>query len=81
MEHVMDAIDIVDARARLSELVDRVEAGESIEIARCGEAVARLVPIRRPVDVARLRALTVSLPPQPDGAADRVRRMRDGDRF
>lgn len=38
------AINLAAAKARLSELVDRAEAGESIPITRRGKVVARLVP-------------------------------------
>lgn len=36
-----------DAKTRLSELLERVEAGEEITITRHGSPVARLVPIER----------------------------------
>lgn len=39
-------INIYDAKTRLSELVERVAAGEEIVIAKSGKPVARLVPIR-----------------------------------
>lgn len=80
----MPTVNLADAKAHLSELVDRVEAGESVDITRRGKAVARLAAIprpRKPVDVARLRALTDSMQPQAESAADLVRAMRDGDRF
>ena len=80
----MRAISLAEAKAHLSELVDRVEAGETIDITRRGKAVARLTavaPPRKPVDVRLLRALTASMPPQPDGAAGLVRSMRDDDRY
>ena len=35
-----------ETRARLAELLDRVEAGEDVEITRHGRTVARLVPPR-----------------------------------
>lgn len=38
------AIGVADARARLSQLIDRVEAGEEITLTRAGRPVARLVP-------------------------------------
>jgi prevent-host-death family protein len=80
----MDAINLADAKAHLSELIDRVEAGASIEITRRGKAVARLTAAakpRKPVDAALLQALTAALPPHTEGAADLVRSMRDGDRY
>ena len=41
----MDAINLADAKARLSELVDRVEAGYTIVISRRGNPVARLTAV------------------------------------
>ncbi|MEA2754490.1 MAG: hypothetical protein QOJ54_779 [Aliidongia sp.] len=80
----MAVISLADAKAHLSELIDRVEAGESIDITRRGKPVARLTGAARPrqrVDAALLRALTATMPPQAEGAADLVRSMRDGDRY
>jgi prevent-host-death family protein len=80
----MEAINLADAKAHLSELIDRVEAGDSIDITRRGKPVARLTAVARPrmrVDAFLLRVLTASMPPQADGAADLVRSMRDGDRY
>ena len=80
----MSAVNLADAKAHLSELVDRVEAGDSIEITRRGKPVARLTTVatpRKAIDVALLQSLTASLPPQTQTAADLVRSMRDGDRF
>jgi prevent-host-death family protein len=80
----MDAINLAEAKAHLSELVDRVEAGDSIAITRRGKPVAQLTAVDRPrqrVDAARLRALTGNLPPSSEDAADLVRSMRDGDRY
>jgi prevent-host-death family protein len=81
----MDAINLADAKAHLSELVDRVEAGDTIDITRRGKPVARLTAVVRPrqrVDVALLQALTATMPrQQAEGAADLVRSMRDGDRY
>jgi len=80
----MDTINLADAKAHLSELVDRVEAGDSIDITRRGKPVARLTavaPPRQRVDEILLRALTATMPPQAESAADLVRSMRDGDRY
>lgn len=80
----MDAINLADAKAHLSELVDRVEAGDSIDITRRGKPVARLTAVARPrkrIDVALLQSLTAAQPPQVEGAANLVRSMRDSDRY
>ena len=80
----MSTITLADAKAHLSELVDRVEAGETIDITRRGKPVARLTAVakpRKPIDAARLRSLTETMPAQTESAADLVRSMRDGDRY
>lgn len=43
----MTEIGIREAKATLSQLVERAEAGEEIILARNGKPVARLVPVRR----------------------------------
>lgn len=42
----METVNIHDAKTHLSRLIERVEAGEEIVIARAGRPVARLVPLR-----------------------------------
>jgi prevent-host-death family protein len=41
----MNAVNIHEAKARLSELLDRALAGEEIIIARAGRPLARLLPL------------------------------------
>jgi prevent-host-death family protein len=80
----MDSITLADAKAHLSELVDRVEAGDTIDITRRGKPVARLTSVaksRKPIDMAMLQALTGAMPPSAQDAVDLVRSMRDGDRY
>jgi prevent-host-death family protein len=43
----VDKVQLFEAKARLSELVDRAEAGRETVITRRGRAVARLVPMQR----------------------------------
>jgi prevent-host-death family protein len=43
----MEKVQLFEAKARLSELVDRAEAGLETVITRRGRAVARLVPVKR----------------------------------
>lgn len=62
----MTAVNIAEAKARLSELVERAESGETVEIARRGRVVARLVsaePTRRPtIDWQELDRLRRAMP-------------------
>lgn len=63
----MERIGIYDARAKLSELIDRVQSGEEVILTRHGEPVARLVPEKRrrkgagAATVARIRRLAKKL--------------------
>jgi prevent-host-death family protein len=41
-----DSVNIHEAKTHLSRLIERVEAGEEVVIARAGRPVARLVPFR-----------------------------------
>ena len=40
----MEQVQVAQAKAQLSALLERVEAGEEIVIARRGKAIARLIP-------------------------------------
>ena len=80
----MNSYSLADAKAHLSELINRVENGETVEITRRGKLVARLTPPERPlkkVDVDALRRLTERLPMQKQGAGEFIREMRDSDRY
>ncbi|NYT40042.1 type II toxin-antitoxin system prevent-host-death family antitoxin [Sphingomonas sp. R-74633] len=82
----MERINLADAKARLSEIVDRVETGESIEIVRRGKPAARLVPAAakrewKPVDVEALRKLHAQMSVKQESAGEFVRRMRDDARY
>ena len=80
----MRTVNLADAKARLSELVEEAAAGETICITRRGKPVAQLVAItrpRKPVDTAALRALTERMTPQKESAGDFMRRLRDTDRY
>ena len=76
----MDTVSLADAKAHLSELLDRVAGGEEIRITRRDKPVARLVPDpppRKPIDVDALRAHTDKMRTMGTGAGALVRRMRD----
>lgn len=80
----MDTVSLADAKRRLSELIDRVEAGDSIRITRRGKPVARLPGVatpREPIEMSSLKALTDGIPLRRESAADLVRSMRDSDRY
>jgi prevent-host-death family protein len=64
-EPTMTATNLAEAKAHLSELVDRAIAGEPQIIMRRGKPVAQIVAIeqkRKPLDVDRLKALTDGMP-------------------
>jgi prevent-host-death family protein len=78
------SINLADAKAHLSELVDRAMAGETVEILRRGKPAARLSPHHAPkkrIDADLLHALTETLPRQSASAADFVREARDSERY
>ncbi len=82
----MANVSIAEAKAKLSEIVAAVEAGETRVITRRGKAVAKIVPAgdRRPrgrLDIEALRKLTDSMQMADVSAGDLVRQMRDNDRY
>jgi prevent-host-death family protein len=80
----MMIVKLAEAKARLSELIDRVESGESVSITKHGKPVAQLVaakPERKPIRMADLRALTDGQPRQSESAGEFIRRMRDESRY
>jgi prevent-host-death family protein len=80
----MRSVNLADAKARLSELVERAAAGDTVRITRRGKPVAQITaikPRRKSIDLAALRAMTDSMPRQRESARDFVRRLRDEDRY
>jgi prevent-host-death family protein len=62
MVHRMDhiggmQISVSEAKAQLTDLVRRAEAGDEVILTRHGQPTVRLVPIRKPVDRAARRKL------------------------
>ena len=60
-----ETVNVHEAKTHLSKLLDRVEAGEEIILARAGKPCARLVPLDSGVGnrrLGRLRGLVV--PPE-----------------
>jgi prevent-host-death family protein len=62
----MKTVNVHEAKTHLSRLLEQVEAGEEIVLARNGKAVARLVPVGR-------------TPRRPGGMKGRIRISRDFD--
>lgn len=76
----MERISLAEAKAHLSEIIDRVEAGESVEITRRGKTAAVISPVtspKQPINLAALRALRATMSYQQESAADLIRKMRD----
>jgi prevent-host-death family protein len=46
-----------EAKTKLAELLDKVEAGESVTITRRGKAVAQMIAVKSDGDAERMRAL------------------------
>lgn len=59
-------VNIYEAKARLSQLIQQVEAGDEIVIARHGKPVARLVPLQRTVAPRQLGSLRGKIWMAPD---------------
>ncbi|HEX5125548.1 MAG TPA: type II toxin-antitoxin system prevent-host-death family antitoxin [Rhodocyclaceae bacterium] len=76
----MSAYSIAEAKAHLSELLKRAEAGEEVVITRRGEAVVRMAPMkteRKPADWARIDTLRKSMPAMKTNSVDIVRDVRE----
>lgn len=81
---MMGNVSIADAKAHLSELVERVARGESVQITRRGKPVAQIIAAkspRKPIDVAAIRAMVEAMPVQKESAGKFVRRIRDEARY
>ena len=76
----MTTYSVAEAKARMSELLDRAEKGEKVVISRRGNPVVELAPVKtaKPgVDFARLRALRDVTPKAKTPAGKLVRKIRD----
>jgi prevent-host-death family protein len=80
----MPNVNLADAKAHLSKLVDRAAAGDTVRITRRGKPVAQITAVqtpRRRIDLSALRAMTDMMPLQRESARDLLRRLRDEDRY
>lgn len=81
----MGTTNLADAKARLSELVERAEAGEPQIITRRGKPVAKIVAIeeqkKKPVNVAALESFARKLSKTQEDTNTFMQRFRDEERF
>lgn len=80
----MGTVNLAEAKAHLSELVERAAAGDTVCIVRRGKPVAQITAVgspRKKVDLETLRALTKAMPRQAEPARKSVRKMRDEERY
>ncbi len=54
-------VSVSEAKAQLTDLVRKAEAGEDVILTRHGHAAVRLVPVRKRLDGAQKRALLEAL--------------------
>jgi prevent-host-death family protein len=74
----MVTVTVVEAKARLSELLDKVEAGEEVLITRHGKPAARIAPASPPKrPVPDLSAFRARMPPWSKPSRILIREMRD----
>jgi len=77
-------VNLAEAKAHLSELVEEAAAGNPICIMRRGKPVARIIAAevaRKRIDTAALQGMTDAMPMQRESARDFIRRMRDEERY
>ena len=80
----MRTVNLADAKAHLSKLVEEAAAGNPVCITRRGKPVAQIIAAdlpRKRIDIAALRAMTDAMSIQSEGARDFIRRIRDEDRY
>jgi prevent-host-death family protein len=76
----MLTVNVAQAKARLSEILDRVENGGEVLIARRGQPIARLCPAKRakkPIDFAALDSVRARQPLSRVSSVRLIRKMRD----
>ncbi len=74
----MVTVNLAKAKARLSELLDKVEAGEEIIITRHGRPVAHLSPVSKPkMPLRSLAAFRAKMPKWRRPSVELLREARD----
>jgi prevent-host-death family protein len=76
----MVTVSLVAAKAHLSELLDKVEGGETVVITRHGKPVANMTAASQkklPIDLKELAELRSQMPKLRKSGAQLIREMRD----
>jgi prevent-host-death family protein len=76
----MVTVSLAHAKAHLSELLDKVEAGEEVVVTRHGRAVARILSPSRPkqpLPFDELAAFRATMPPLRRPSVELLREARD----
>lgn len=76
----MVTVNLTQAKARLSELLDKVESGQEVTITRRGKAVAHLSAVARPKKPLPLKELAefrATMPRLKRPSVELLREMRD----
>jgi len=79
-EQSMVTVSLAQAKAHLSELLDKVEAGEEVVVTRHGRAVARILAALRPkqtLALDELAAFRAAMPTLRRPSAELLREARD----
>ncbi|HEX4111714.1 MAG TPA: type II toxin-antitoxin system prevent-host-death family antitoxin [Stellaceae bacterium] len=80
----METVSLANAKARLSELVERAAAGEPVCITRRGKPVVQITAIttpKKPIKLADLQRVTDGTKYQKESAGKFTRRIRDQARY
>ncbi|MCY3852201.1 MAG: type II toxin-antitoxin system prevent-host-death family antitoxin [Gammaproteobacteria bacterium] len=79
-EDCMVTVNLAQAKARLSELLDKVEVGDEVVITRHGKAVAHLYAVvgpKKPLPLKALAEFRASMPRLRRSSSDLLRELRD----
>ena len=80
----MGTVGIADAKAHLSELVERASGGEAVQITSRGKPVAPIVgakTLRKRIGIAVPRAMVETMPMQAKPGSEFIHRMRNKARY
>jgi prevent-host-death family protein len=76
----MVTVNLAQAKAHLSELLDKVEAGEEVFVTRYGRPVARILAAtspKQPIPLEELAAFRATMPQMLRSSAEILRELRD----